>query len=122
MIFVIILPYLGVLVYLIARASTGMADRNVKQAEASAGSRSTTYVRVGRVVSRPGRADRQGEERCSTAATISQAEFDALKAEGTRLAAPVAEGDSGRISASQCTTAAAVEATSATASARFARA
>ena len=75
MIFVIILPYLGVLVYLLVEHQ-GMADRNVKQAEASQ-QQFDTYVRS--VASTDPAEQIAKAKSLLDAGTISQAEFDALK-------------------------------------------
>jgi hypothetical protein len=76
-IFVIVLPFLGVLVYLIANGH-GMADRNMKMAEANQ-AQMDAYVRS--VASTSGAA---GEiERAKAlldSGTITQAEFDSIKA------------------------------------------
>ena len=56
-VFVILLPYLGVLVYLLVEHG-GMAERNQKAAEASQ-RQFDSYVQS--VAKRPGRADHQGE-------------------------------------------------------------
>ena len=74
-IFVIILPYLGVLVYLLVEHQ-GMADRNVKQAEASQ-QQFDTYVRS--VASTDPAEQIAKAKSLLDAGTISQAEFDALK-------------------------------------------
>jgi hypothetical protein len=74
-IFVIILPYLGVLVYLLVEHQ-GMADRNVKQAEASQ-QQFDTYVRS--VASADPSEQIAKAKSLLDAGTISQAEFDQLK-------------------------------------------
>ena len=56
-IFVIILPYLGVFVYLIAEHN-GMTERSIRQQEA-AKSEMDQYVKLGRRPERPGLADRE---------------------------------------------------------------
>ena len=58
-IFIIILPYLGVFVYLIAEHK-GMTERAVKQQEA-AQSQMDKYVQSVAAQTRSGRADRQGQ-------------------------------------------------------------
>jgi putative oligomerization/nucleic acid binding protein/phospholipase D-like protein len=76
-IFVIVLPYLGVFVYLIAQHS-GMADRNVKQAEASQ-QQMDDYVRS---VAGSGGSAAEIERAKSLldSGAITQAEFEAIKA------------------------------------------
>jgi len=74
-IFVIILPYLGVLVYLLVEHQ-GMADRNIRQAEASQ-QQFDTYVRS--VASTDPAEQIAKAKSLLDAGTISQAEFDALK-------------------------------------------
>ena len=74
-IFVIILPYLGVLVYLLVEHQ-GMADRNTKQVEASQ-QQFDTYVRS--VASTDPAEQIAKAKSLLDAGTISQAEFDALK-------------------------------------------
>ena len=74
-IFVIVLPYLGVLVYLIANHD-GMADRNVKQIQAQQ-SAADDYIRsvaggaAGEIEKAKGLLD---------SGAITQAEFDSIKA------------------------------------------
>ena len=82
-IFVIILPFLGVFIYMIAE-SKGMAERNMKQVQAA----QTQIGRVhplGRLAGRPGFADREREaaarQRRDQPAGVRRAE-----AEGARLA------------------------------------
>ena len=76
-IFVIILPFIGVLVYLIAYHD-GMAERGAKQAEASQ-AQMDEYVRQ-----TAGTGGAAGEidtaKKLLDAGTITQAEFDAIKA------------------------------------------
>jgi Phospholipase_D-nuclease N-terminal len=75
-IFVILLPFLGVFVYLIAN-SHGMAERNMKQAQA-AQAQMDTYVK-----SVAGSGDAAGQiaqgKQLLDSGAISQAEFDQLK-------------------------------------------
>ncbi len=76
-VFVILLPFLGVFVYLIAEGK-GMAERNVKQVQAQQ-AQMDTYVRS---VASTGDASAQiakGKELLDSGA-ITQAEFDQLKA------------------------------------------
>jgi len=74
-IFVIILPYLGVLIYLIAEHQ-GMADRNIKQAQAQQ-QQMDQYVRS----VAGGSADEIAKaKQLLDSGTITQAEFDAIKA------------------------------------------
>ena len=76
-IFVIVLPFIGVLVYLIAYHD-GMAERGAKQAEASR-AQMDEYVRQA-----AGTGGAAGEidtaKKLLDAGTITQAEFDAIKA------------------------------------------
>jgi hypothetical protein len=73
-VFVILLPYLGVLVYLIANHE-GMADRNIKQVQAQQAA-ADDYIRsvaggaAGEIEKAKGLLD---------SGTITQAEFDAIK-------------------------------------------
>jgi len=76
-IFVIILPFLGVLVYLIAE-SHGMADRNQKQAQA-AQSQFDDYVKTVAAQSDPTEQIAKAKGLLDSGA-ISQAEFDSIKA------------------------------------------
>jgi Phospholipase_D-nuclease N-terminal/Short C-terminal domain len=76
-IFVIILPFLGVLIYLIAE-SKGMAERNTKQAQA-AQSEFDSYVKTVAAQSDPTEQIAKGKQLLDSGA-ITQAEFDALKA------------------------------------------
>jgi hypothetical protein len=76
-IFVIILPFLGVFIYLIAEGK-GMGERNVKQAQ-QAQAQMDSYVRS--VASTGGAADQISQAKSLLdAGTITQAEFDQLKA------------------------------------------
>jgi predicted PurR-regulated permease PerM len=77
-IFVIILPFLGVLVYVIANGS-GMAERNVKQAQAQQ-AQFDDYVKS--VAASGGGAADQIEKAKGLldSGAISQAEFDSIKA------------------------------------------
>ena len=75
-IFVIILPFLGVFIYLIAEGK-GMGERNVKQAQ-QAQAQMDSYVRS--VASTGGAADQISQAKSLLdAGTITQAEFDQLK-------------------------------------------
>jgi Short C-terminal domain/Phospholipase_D-nuclease N-terminal len=76
-IFVIILPYLGVFVYLIAQHQ-GMADRNVQQAQA-AQTQFDDYVKNVAATQGPAGEIERAKSLLDSGA-ISQAEFDALKA------------------------------------------
>ena len=76
-IFVIVLPYLGVLVYLIAEHQ-GMADRNMQQAQA-AQSQFDDYVKDVAAQSGPAGEIEKAKQLLDSGA-ISQAEFDSLKA------------------------------------------
>ena len=74
-VFVIILPFLGVLIYLIAE-SKGMAERNQKQVEA-AQQQTDAYIRD---VAGTDPAEQIAKaKQLLDAGTISSAEFDALK-------------------------------------------
>jgi hypothetical protein len=75
-IFVIVLPYLGVLVYLIAQHD-GMAERNAKQMEQSK-AQVDDYVRSVSATSDPAGQIAQGKKLLDDGA-ITPAEFDALK-------------------------------------------
>ena len=72
-IFIIILPYLGVFVYLIAEHK-GMTERAIKQQEAAQSQWTVRAVR--RRQDRPGRADRQAK---GPTRGITQTEFDQIK-------------------------------------------
>jgi Short C-terminal domain/Phospholipase_D-nuclease N-terminal len=76
-IFVIVLPYLGVFVYLIAQHQ-GMADRNVEQAQA-AQSQFDDYVKGVAATSGPAGEIEKAKQLLDSGA-ISQAEYDSLKA------------------------------------------
>jgi hypothetical protein len=75
-VFIIVLPYLGVFVYLIAEHK-GMTERSVRQQEA-AQTEMDTYVRSVAGKSDPTEQIAKGEELLRQG-TISQAEFDQLK-------------------------------------------
>ena len=73
-IFVIILPFLGIFVYLIANGR-GMGERNVQQAQAQM----DAYVRSVATTGDPTEQIAKGKQLLDSGA-ISQAEFDQLKA------------------------------------------
>jgi Phospholipase_D-nuclease N-terminal len=75
-VFIIVLPYLGVFVYLIAEHK-GMTERSVRQQEA-AQSEMDQYVRSVAGQSDPTEQIAKGEELLKEG-TISQAEFDQIK-------------------------------------------
>jgi hypothetical protein len=75
-IFVIVLPYLGVFVYLIAQHQ-GMADRNTEQAQA-AQSQFDDYVKGVAAASGPAGEIEKAKQLLDSGA-ISQAEYDSLK-------------------------------------------
>ena len=76
-IFVIVLPFLGVFIYLIAEG-TGMAERNVRQSRAQQASMDA-YVRS--VASSTPATDQIAQaKQLLDSGTISQAEFDQIKA------------------------------------------
>ena len=76
-IFVIVLPFLGVLVYLIAE-SKGMAERNQKQAQAAQGE-FDDYVKTVAAKSDPAEQIAKAKGLLDSGA-ITQAEFDSIKA------------------------------------------
>ena len=76
MIFVVVAPYLGVLVYLIAQ-SKGMAERNAKQAQQSQ-AQFDDYVKSVSAQGDPTEQIAKGEQLLDSGA-ISQAEFDQIK-------------------------------------------
>jgi hypothetical protein len=76
-IFVIVLPFLGVLIYLIVE-SKGMAERNTQQAQA-AQSEFDSYVKTVAAQSDPTEQIAKGKQLLDSGA-ITQAEFDSLKA------------------------------------------
>ena len=76
-IFVIVLPYIGVLVYLIAQHQ-GIADRNIEQAQASQ-SQFDSYVKDVAASSGPSGEIEKAKQLLDSGA-ISQAEYDSLKA------------------------------------------
>jgi len=76
-IFVIVLPFLGVLVYLIAE-SHGIADRNMKQAQASQ-AQFDDYVKTVASQTDPAEQIAKAKSLLDSGA-ITQAEFDSLKA------------------------------------------
>jgi hypothetical protein len=75
-VFVIILPFLGVLIYLIGQ-SKGMAERNMERAQA-AQSQADAYIRDVATGSDPAEQISKAKQLLD-AGTISSAEFDALK-------------------------------------------
>ena len=75
-IFVIVLPYLGVLIYLIAQHD-GMAERNVKQVQQSK-EQMDDYVRSVSAASDPAEQIAKGKKLLDEGA-ITSTEFDALK-------------------------------------------
>jgi hypothetical protein len=75
-IFMIVLPYLGVFVYLIAEHD-GMAERNTKQVEQSK-AQMDDYVRSVSATSDPAEQIAKGKKLLDDGA-ITSAEFDALK-------------------------------------------
>jgi hypothetical protein len=75
--FVIVLPYLGVLIYLIAEHS-GMAERSAKQMK-QAQAQSDDYIRSVAAQSDPSAQIAKAKELLDSGA-ISQEEFDRLKA------------------------------------------
>ncbi len=75
-IFVIILPYLGVLIYLLAEHQ-GMTERNVKQAQ-QAQAQMDDYVKSVAAQGDPAEQIAKGKQLLDQGA-ITQAEFDALK-------------------------------------------
>ena len=75
--FVIILPFLGVFIYLIAEGKS-MGERNVKQAQAAQADMDT-YVRSVASSSNPSEQIAKAKELLDSGA-INQAEFDQLKA------------------------------------------
>ena len=80
-VFVIVLPFLGVLIYLIANGQ-GMAERNVQQAQAQQANMDTYIRSVASTSSGTGGAAAEiarAKELLDTGA-ITQAEFDAIKA------------------------------------------
>ena len=78
-VFVIVLPFLGVLIYLIANG-TGMAERNMQQAQAQQASMDA-YVRSVASSSGGGAADEIARaKQLLDSGAITQAEFDAIKA------------------------------------------
>ena len=80
-IFVIVLPYLGVLIYLIAEHK-GMADRNMQQAQAAQG-QFDDYVKNVAASQGPAGEIEKAKALLDSGA-ISQTEFDSLKAKALR--------------------------------------
>lgn len=77
LLFILVLPFLGVFIYLIARGRSMSERRLAEQAQAQA--ESTDYIRSVANSSSP--ADEIAKaQQLLTAGAISQAEFDALKA------------------------------------------
>ena len=76
-IFVIVLPYLGVLVYLIAEHD-GMADRSMQQVQAQQ-QQADSYIKSVASSADPAEQIAKGKQLLDSGA-ISQAEFDSLKA------------------------------------------
>ena len=77
-IFVIVLPFLGVFVYLIAQ-STGMAERSMKQAQA-AQDQYEAQIRAAAGSGGGAAAEIEKAQQLLASGAISQAEFDAIKA------------------------------------------
>ena len=77
-IFVIILPYLGVFIYLIAEHQ-GMAERNLKQAEAQQAA-TDQYIRTVAGGGGGAAAEIERAKGLLDSGAITQAEFDSLKA------------------------------------------
>ena len=83
-VFIVILPWIGVLVYLIANHD-GMAERNAKQAQA-AQAQFDQYVRE--AASKGGPASEiETAKKLLDSGTITQAEFDAIKSRAVGSAA-----------------------------------
>jgi len=80
-IFVIVLPYLGVFIYLIAEHK-GMADRNMQQAQAAQG-QFDDYVKNVAASQGPAGEIEKAKALLDSGA-ISQTEFDSLKAKALR--------------------------------------
>ena len=80
-VFVVVLPFLGVLIYLIANGQ-GMADRNVQQAQTQQASMDTYIRSVAATSSGTGgpAAEIARAKELLDAGAITQAEFDAIKA------------------------------------------
>jgi Phospholipase_D-nuclease N-terminal/Short C-terminal domain len=76
-IFIIIAPYLGVLIYIIAEHN-GMADRNVQQVQ-QAQAQTDQYIKSVAATADPAETIAKGKQLLDSGA-ITQAEFDALKA------------------------------------------
>jgi hypothetical protein len=76
-IFVIVLPYIGVLVYLIAEHD-GMADRSMQQVQAQQ-QQADSYIKSVAGSTDPAEQIAKGKQLLDSGA-ISQAEFDSLKA------------------------------------------
>jgi ABC-type multidrug transport system fused ATPase/permease subunit len=74
-VFVIILPFLGVLIYLISNHE-GMAERNIKQAQAQ----KAEFDQYVRQAAGGSAAEIAKAKELLDAGTITQAEFDAIKA------------------------------------------
>ena len=77
-IFVIIVPYLGVFIYLIAEHQ-GMAERNVKQAQAQQAA-TDQYIRSVAGSGEGAAAEIERAKGLLDSGAITQAEFDAIKA------------------------------------------
>jgi len=81
MIFVIVLPYLGVFVYLIANHD-GMAERNVKQQQAA---QQQLDDRIRSAAPSSAAADIEKAKQLLDSGAITQAEYDALKAKALAM-------------------------------------
>jgi hypothetical protein len=81
MIFVIVLPYLGVFVYLIANHA-GMAERNVKQQRAA---QQQLDDRIRSAAPSGAAADIEKAKQLLDSGAITQAEYDALKAKALAM-------------------------------------
>ena len=83
-IFIVIIPWIGVLAYLIVNHD-GMAERNEKQAQA-ANAQFDEYVRQAAGKAGPA-SEIETAKKLLDAGTITQAEFDAIKAKAVGSAA-----------------------------------
>ena len=81
MIFVIVLPYLGVFVYLIANHD-GMAERNVKQQQAA---QQQLDDRIRSAAPSSAAADIEKAKQLLDSGAITQSEYDALKAKALAM-------------------------------------
>ena len=81
LIFVIILPYLGVLIYLLAN-NEGIAERRMRDAQVA---QQPTHARVSSLAPSNGAAEIERAKHLLDSGAITQPEFDGLKAKALAM-------------------------------------